>query len=126
MSSVSAETKVSPIITPTFAAVLMVEALIAVAISVAEPVRVVTALASTTLEVFEAIVFKSAADAMPDATVTATFAAKLIVVALIAVAISAAKPVSLVTAVANMSIVVLASKVFRSAALAVESVTVIV
>ena len=105
--------------TPTFSAVLIVVAVIATAISATEPVSVVTARAPTTFVVFASIRFISAAEASPAATVTATFVAVLIVAELIAAAMSVAKPVSLVTAVATTLTVVLASRATRSPALTV-------
>ena len=74
--------------------------------------------------VLPSIVFKSVAAAIPADTVTATPTAWVIPAELSAFAISAAKPVIPLTAAALMIAVVLASKVFRFAALTVASATV--
>ena len=62
----------------------------------------------------------------PSLTVTATLAAVSIVLALIAVTISAALPVSVFTPVAFTATVVLASRLLRAAASADASLTVMV
>ena len=70
------------------------------------------------------MVFKSVAAADPAAIVTPTFAALLMPVAVRAFAISTAVPVSRVTEVATIVLVVIASSKFKSFALIDKSVTV--
>ena len=69
---------------------------------------------------------RSVAAAEPAVTVTETSGAVSMVVALIAMAISAAEPVRVFTAVALIATVVLPSSVFNAAAATDASVTVMV
>ena len=88
------------IVTPILARWLIPFELIALAISAAVPVIEVTAVALTTADVFLSIVIKSLATTDPADTLTPTFAIWLMPLELRAVAMSAAKPVSVLTAVA--------------------------
>ena len=96
----------------------------AVAIAATVPEIAVTWVASTTVDVLASIVFKSVAAADPGSIVTPTFAALLMPVAVRAFAISTAVPVSRVTEVATIVLVVIASSKFKSFALIDKSVTV--
>ena len=107
-------------------AVLIPADAITVFTSATRPVIVVTAVAFTTVDVLASMVFRSLAAALPAATVTPTLEAVSIVAVLIAVAISDAVPVSVVTLLALTFNVVLLSSVLSALADAVVSVTVTV
>ena len=108
----------------TLPAVLIDDVAITSAISSAPPVMVVTALAFTPVVVLLSMIFRSAAAAEPASMVTPTAEAVSIPKALIAAAIFAALPVIVATGAAFTLTVVLASSAFRSAALTVPSLTV--